>query len=125
MGGSCESAITAKKEGRRNDILPKSGYACGKTGIGHGGAPPPLLQTWWRCGATAFFILNGLQLIFGAVLIGMAVLMKRRDLCGIFYRPVFADVYSDGRTVPEFERPYIYMAPYRRLRSSSCALWSR
>ena len=110
---AAESAITAKKEGRQNDILPKR-VRVGKTGIGHGrGASAFYYKSMVEMRRYRIFILNGLQLIFGAVLIGMAVLMKE-GIYAVFFTGLYLQMFTAGTggLSREFERPYIYMAPY-------------
>ena len=123
---AAESAITAKKEGRQNDILPKR-VRVGKTGIGHGrGASAFYYKSMVEMRRYRIFILNGLQLIFGAVLIGMAVLMKKGSM-RYFLQACICRCLQRGRAdcPGSLRDPIFIWRLTRRLRSSSCALWSR
>lgn len=110
---AAQSVITAKKEGRQSEILPKR-VRMGKIGLGHGWGPSAFyFKNAVEARRYRIFILNGLQLMFGAITIVTAAVAN----AGI-YLPFFMAMYfqmftaGTGSLSREFERPYIYMAPY-------------
>lgn len=116
------SAITAKKEGKVNDLMPKN-IKVGKTGIRKG----------W--GANAFFykhllenrrsrvlILDGLSLLFLAIVVAFSYFMKDAGILSVFFMATYMQVFTTamGRWGRELTLPYVYMVPQSPFKKLVC-----
>ena len=116
------SAITAKKEGKVNDVMPKN-IKVGKTGIGKGrGAATFFYKHMIENRRSRIFLLDGISLIFLAVVLVFSFTMEEADLLVVFIMATYMQVFSTamGRWGREFTLPYVYMIPQSPFKKLVC-----
>lgn len=115
-----QSAITAKKEGKTQDLEPKN-VRTGKTGIGKGwGASAFFYKHLLEDRRSRIFLLDRLTLLFMAMSVLFAYFMRDSGLIPILVFTLYMQIFSTatGRWVTELTLPFIYMvpaSPFRKL----------
>ena len=107
------TVITAKKEGKMSEALPKN-VKVGKTGIGKGRGASAFYYKHLvedRRGKIFLFDLN--SLIFIAIIIAAAFFMKEAGMIGIFAMATYVHFFTValGRWAKELLFPYVYLVP--------------
>lgn len=108
------TALTAKKEGKVQDVLPQN-IKVGKTGIGSGkGALAFYYKHKLENRRARVFLMDGLSLIMAAMTLAFGFFM--RDSGGVLAAFAFACYLqlfttASGRWVRELLLPYVYMVP--------------
>ncbi|MCI8622590.1 MAG: hypothetical protein HFG26_02885 [Provencibacterium sp.] len=108
-----QSAVTAKKEGRVQENLPRR-IRVGKTGIRHGaGAGVFYYKHRLEDRRSQFFLLDSLSLFFLAFGWGMAWLMREEGPIPLLVFTTYLQLFStaSGRWVRELLQPYVYLLP--------------
>lgn len=115
------SAITAKKEGKLND-LPQGKVRLGKTGIGKGWGPGVFFHKHMlENRRSKFFLLDNASFMFLIISIAMSFFFREDGgLLAVFFISVYMQLFSSalGRWVRELTLPYVYMipaSPFRKL----------
>ena len=107
------SAITAKKEGKMQDVLPKN-IKVGKTGLGRGkGADAFYYKHKLENRRAKIFLFDGMSLIMGGCLLLMSLFMREAGAAILFALATYFQFFTmmTGRWVKELTLPYVYMAP--------------
>ncbi len=107
------SAITAKKEGKMND-LPQGKVRLGKTGIGRGwGAGVFFYKHMLENRRSKFFLLDNTSMLFIIICIFTSFFTRGEGLLPVFFISVYMQLFSSalGRWVRELTLPYVYMIP--------------
>ncbi len=105
------SAITARKEGKAQELAPRN-VKVGKTGITHGeGAAVIGVKHSIENRRSRFLLFDLMSLIFAAATIIFALIIK--DAVGAFAFSVYMMVMSvgSGRWAKELTLPYVYLIP--------------
>lgn len=107
------SAITAKKEGKMQDVLPKN-IKVGKTGLGHGkGADAFYYKHRLENRRARIFLFDGMSLIMGISLLFLSFLMRDSGVAAIFALATYLQFFSmmTGRWMKELVLPFVYLVP--------------
>lgn len=108
------SAITAKKEGKAQDVMPKN-VKLGKVGFTKGvGATTFFYKHLIESRRSRVFILDKTSLILVLFCIGYSVIVKDSGIYGVFIFTTymqFIAMMTSGRWIRELMLPYVYMAP--------------
>ncbi len=107
------SAITAKKEGKMQDVVPKN-VKVGKTGLGHGkGADAFYYKHKLENRRARIFLFDGMGLIMGICLLFLSFLMRDAGVAAIFALATYLQFFSmmTGRWIKELILPYVYLVP--------------
>lgn len=107
------SAITNKREGKVQDVLP-SQIKTGKTGIAGGlGASVFFWKHQLESRRARVLLFDGMTLIFAAVSIGFSWFMREGGLLAGFAFATYMQLFgvSSGRWVRELLLPYVYLIP--------------
>ncbi len=115
-----QSNVTAQKEGKVNEIVPKN-VKVGKTGLGKGwGSSALYYKHRIENRRSGVFFLSNMSLIFVAIILFVAFLMGRSmdgdagaALITTFATATYMQIFSDalGRFNRELIKPYIYLMP--------------
>ena len=107
------SAITAKKEGKMQDVVPKH-VKVGKIGIGRGsGADAFYYKHKLENRRARIFLLDGMSLIMAVCLLFFGYLMKDAGVAVVFAFAAYLQFFTTitGRWIKELTLPYVYMVP--------------
>lgn len=107
------TAITAKKEGRLVDQVPKN-IKIGRVGIAKGFGPSVFFyKHMLENRRSRLLIFDNTTLIFMAITIGMALITREMGIVWIFAFSTYMQIFSvtTGRWVRELLLPYVYMIP--------------
>lgn len=114
------SAITAKKEGKMAEALPKN-IKLGKQGIGKGrGASAFYYKHLVEQRRSRIFLFDMNSLIFIVVTIALSVFMREAGIVTLFLTATYMQIFSTalGRWARELLLPYVYLvpeSPFRKL----------
>ncbi|MGI5971335.1 MAG: putative ABC exporter domain-containing protein [Oscillospiraceae bacterium] len=107
------SAITAKKEGRLGEAVPKN-VKLGRTGLGRGrGASAFYFKHIKEDRRGRVFLTDKANLIFMAISVVYAVAMRSGGIYPAFFFSTYMMVFGSftSRWVRELQQPYVYMVP--------------
>ncbi len=106
-------AITAKKEGRMQEMMPEH-VKVGKTGINKGwGAAVFYQKHRLESRRGKRFVLDTMSLVMALVSIGFTLIIKDEGFIPAFAFATYMQLFTvaTGRWVKELTRPYLYMIP--------------
>lgn len=128
---TAQSAITAQKEGRFQEVAPKR-VKVGKTGIRKGwGASALYHKHKVENRRSGVFFLSNMSLLFAAIIIAFAFFMRATIddgegglLIGVFFMGTYLQMFSAtlGRFNRELLKPYLYLIPEPPLKKLLYAL---
>lgn len=112
-----QNAITMKKEGKINEVVPKN-VKVGKTGLNKGkGASAFFYKHILENRRSKIFIFDGVTLMFMAIMIVFSIIISREEGSGAFVGVFVFSIYIQffnicmGRWAKELIKPYVYMIP--------------
>ncbi len=119
------TAITAKKEGKVAEVVPKN-VKVGKIGLGHGkGASSFYYKHLVENRRSRFFILDFNSLLFIIMCIVFSYFLKDAGIIPVFVFSIYILLFTTaaGRWLKELLLPYVYMvpvSPFKKLVMISC-----
>ncbi|MEG1557231.1 MAG: putative ABC exporter domain-containing protein [Oscillospiraceae bacterium] len=108
-----QNAVTAAKEGRVGESVPKN-IKIGKIGIDRGfGADAVYYKHLIENRRSRVFLLNAQSMIFAAAAILFSIFTKEGGLAGVFVFSVYMQIFlvALGRMTKEMTKPFIYLMP--------------
>lgn len=112
-----QNALTMKKEGKINEVIPKN-IKVGKTGFNKGkGASTFFYKHIMENRRSKIFLFDGVTLMFMAIIIVFSIIISREGAEGVFVGVFIFSIYIQffnicmGRWAKELTKPYVYMIP--------------
>lgn len=107
------TAITASKQGKMREVVPKN-VKVGKAGIGGGKGPGVFFyKHMLENRRSGLWLLDNTTLLFAVIAIIFAFFMKDEGIVGVFVFATYMQLFSSsmGRWLRELIQPYVYLIP--------------